>query len=57
MYNCFMKNVRQTQINIHRDAWVEINLDSLAHNVKEFKKNIDSDIKLLGIVSTVTALL
>lgn len=50
MYNCFMKNVRQTQINIHRDAWVEINLDSLAHNVKEFKKNIDSDIKLLGIV-------
>ncbi len=45
-----MKNVRQTQINIHRDAWVEINLDSLAHNVKEFKKNIDSDIKLLGIV-------
>ena len=45
-----MKNVRQTQINIHRDAWVEINLDSLAHNVKEFKKNINSDIKLLGIV-------
>ncbi|MGN1152480.1 MAG: alanine racemase [Candidatus Gastranaerophilaceae bacterium] len=45
-----MKNTRQTQVNIHRDAWVEVNIDSLAHNVKEFKKNIDKDIKLLGIV-------
>ena len=45
-----MKNTRQTQVNIHRDAWVEVNIDSLAHNVKEFKRNIDKDIKLLGIV-------
>lgn len=45
-----MKNTRQTQVNIHRDAWVEINIDSLAHNVKEFRKNIDKDKKLLGIV-------
>lgn len=45
-----MKNVRQTQVNIHRDAWVEINLDSLAHNVKEFRKNITKDKKILGIV-------
>ena len=45
-----MKNTRQTQINIHRDAWVEINLDSLAHNVKEFRKNISKDKKILGIV-------
>ena len=45
-----MKNTRQTQVNIHRDAWVEINLDSLAHNVKEFKKNICKNTKLLGIV-------
>lgn len=45
-----MKNTRQTHVNIHRDAWVEVNIDSLAHNVKEFKKNIDHDIKLLGIV-------
>ena len=36
-----MKNTRQTQVNIHRDAWVEVNIDSLAHNVKEFKRNID----------------
>jgi len=45
-----MKNTRQTQINIHRDAWVEINLDSLAHNVKEFRKNISKEKKILGIV-------
>ncbi len=45
-----MKNTRRTQVNIHRDAWVEVNLDSLAHNVQEFKKNIDKDTKLLGIV-------
>jgi len=45
-----MKNVRQTGVNTHRDAWVEINLESIAHNVKEFKKNIPSDKKILGIV-------
>ncbi len=45
-----MKNTRQTQINIHRDAWVEINLDALANNVAEFRKNISNDIKILGIV-------
>ena len=45
-----MKNTRRTQVNIHRDAWVEVNLDSFANNVQEFKKNIDKDTKLLGIV-------
>ena len=45
-----MKNTRQTQVNIHRDAWVEINLDALANNVSEFRKNISKDIKILGIV-------
>lgn len=50
MYNKHMKNTRQTQINIHRDAWVEVNIDSLANNVKEFRKNISPDIKILGIV-------
>ena len=43
-----MKNTRRTQVNIHRDAWVEVNLDSLAHNVQEFKNNIDKDTKLSG---------
>ena len=45
-----MKNTRLTQLNTHRDAWVEINLDSIAHNVSEFRKNIPSDKKILGIV-------
>jgi len=45
-----MKNTRQTQVNTHRDAWVEINLESVAHNVKEFRKNIPVDKKILGIV-------
>lgn len=45
-----MKNTRQTQINTHRDAWVEINLESVAHNVKEFRKNIPQDKKILGVV-------
>ncbi len=50
MYNFRMKNTRQTQVNIHRDAWVEVNIDSLAHNVEEFRKNIPADKKILGIV-------
>ena len=45
-----MKNTRLTQLNTHRDAWVEINLDSIAHNVLEFRNNIDADKKILGIV-------
>lgn len=45
-----MKNTRLTQLNTHRDAWVEINLDSIAHNVSEFRKNIPADKKILGIV-------
>lgn len=49
-YNIVMKNTRLTQLNTHRDAWVEINLDYIAHNVSEFRKNISSDKKILGIV-------
>lgn len=45
-----MKNVRQTNVNIHRDAWVEINLANLEHNVKEIKKNVPEGVKLLGVV-------
>ena len=45
-----MKNTRLTQLNTHRDAWVEINLDYIAHNVGEFRKNIPEDIKILGIL-------
>lgn len=45
-----MKNTRQTNINIHRDAWVEINISNLENNIKELKKNVPSDVKLLGVV-------
>lgn len=45
-----MSNTRQTNINIHRDAWVEINIGNLEHNIKEIKKNIAPDMKLLGVV-------
>ncbi len=45
-----MKNTRLTQLNTHRDAWVEINLDSIAHNVREFRENIPANKKILGIV-------
>ena len=45
-----MKNVRQTNINTHRDAWVEINIDNLEHNIKEIKKYVPEDTKLLGVV-------
>ena len=38
-----MKNTRQTQVNTHRDAWVEINLETVAHNVKQFRDNIPKD--------------
>lgn len=45
-----MKNVRQSNINIHKDAWVEINLENLANNIKEIKKGIPSNKKMLAIV-------
>ena len=45
-----MKNTRQTNINIHRDAWVEVNISNLEHNIKEIKKYIPKEVKLLGVV-------
>lgn len=45
-----MKNTRQTNINIHRDAWVEINITNLENNIKEIKKNVPQGVKLLGVV-------
>ena len=45
-----MNNIRQTNINMHRDAWVEINISNLEHNIKEIKKNITQGMKLLGVV-------
>ena len=45
-----MKNVRQSNINIHKDAWVEINLEHLAQNIQAIKKMIPSGKKLMAIV-------
>ena len=45
-----MKNLRQNYINTHRDAWVEINLDALISNIKEIKRCIPHDMKMLAVV-------
>lgn len=45
-----MKNIRQTKINILRDSWVEINIENLAHNAKEIRKNVPLETKLLAVV-------
>jgi alanine racemase len=45
-----MKTSRQTYINVHRDAWVEVNLEYLAQNVKNIKNLIKPDAKLLAVV-------
>ncbi len=45
-----MKNVRQSNVNIHKDAWVEINLESLAQNIIEIKKGIPENKKFMAIV-------
>jgi len=45
-----MKTSRQTHINVHRDAWVEVNLEYLAQNVKALKRLVKPDVKLLAVV-------
>ena len=45
-----MKNVRQSNVNIHRDSWVEINLENLAYNMRNIRKNTPSSMKLLAVV-------
>lgn len=45
-----MKNVRQSNISIHRDSWVEINLENLAHNIKEIRRNLPQGKQLLAVV-------
>lgn len=48
--NKAMKNIRQTNVNIHRDSWVEINVGNLAHNADEIRKHVPADTKLLAVV-------
>lgn len=45
-----MKNIRQTNINIHRDSWVEINLENVAFNMSQIRRNTPENIKLLAVV-------
>lgn len=45
-----MKNVRQANVNIHRDSWVEINIEHLAQNIKEIRKYIPAGVKMLAVV-------
>ncbi len=45
-----MKNIRQSNINIHKDAWVEINLEYLAQNIQAIKKMIPQGKKMMAIV-------
>lgn len=45
-----MKTSRQSYINVHRDAWVEVNLEYLAQNVKLIKNLVNPDVKLLAVV-------
>lgn len=48
-----MQNFRGTFVNKHRDAWVEVNLGNLEHNICEIKKEILKDgicPKLLAVI-------
>lgn len=45
-----MKTSRQSYINVRRDAWVEVNLEYLAQNVKAIKSLVQPGVKLLAVV-------
>lgn len=50
-----MQNFRGTFVNKHRDAWVEVNLGNLEHNILQIKKAIfgddkNNDVKLLAVI-------
>lgn len=45
-----MKFNRASFLNTHRDAWVEVNLDCIEHNILEFKKYLKKDAKLFAVV-------
>lgn len=46
-----MKSHRKPLVHqIRRDAWVEVNLGYIEHNIKEITKLINSDVKILAVV-------
>ena len=42
-----MKFQRLSNINTKRDAWVEINLDAIEHNILELKSFVPNNVKIL----------
>ena len=45
-----MKFNRSSYLNTRRDAWVEVTLDKLEHNVKLTRKLVPTESKLLAVV-------
>lgn len=45
-----MKFNRASFLNTHRDAWVEVNLDYIEHNILELKKHLKKEAKLFAVV-------
>lgn len=45
-----MKFQRLSNINTKRDAWVEINLDAIEHNILELKSYVNDNMKILAVV-------
>ncbi len=45
-----MKFQRLSNINTKRDAWVEINLDAIEHNILELKSFVKDNTKILAVV-------
>lgn len=41
---------RKSFLNTHRDAWAEVNLDCIEHNILELKKYLKKDAKLFAVV-------
>lgn len=45
-----MKLNRNSYLNTHRDAWVEVNLDNIEQNILQFKKYLKNNEKLFAVV-------
>ena len=45
-----MKISRTSNINAHRDSWVEVNIDNVSNNIKALKSCVSADMKFLAVV-------
>ena len=50
MIGNIVKLNRSSYLNTHRDAWVEVNLDSIEKNILQFKKYLKNGAKLFAVV-------